>query len=215
MERSATRLRRGVATAAIFATTVSGCAARPGATGSSAASPPTATTVSTTVQQGAGASAVDEAVGALLDSGSYAFEIDIVLVGDQTIESTLRGWVDGPDRELRLAVGNATIVTRVIDGVATVEQDGTISEVPVQEADAAPSLGILRSLDEVVLMSPTEIMGALDASFLERAGFGTTGGADVVVYLTDAGVLAGYRIQTSNGSWTIDARFSDVGRDFG
>jgi hypothetical protein len=214
MERSATRLRRGVATAAISAAAAAGCTGSPGVTGSSAASTSTVTTVATTVQQGAGA-AVDEAVGALLDSGSYAFEIDIVLVGDQTIESTLRGWVDGPDRELRLAVGNATIVTRVIDGVATVEQDGTISEVPVQEADAAPSLGILRSLDEVVLMSPTEIMGALDASVLERAGFGTTGGADVVVYLTNAGVLAGYRIQTSNGSWTIDARFSDVGRDFG
>jgi len=191
-----------------------GCNGSSEAAGSPAPSPSTtrATVVTTTAQRGANA-AVDQAVAALLDAGSYAFEIAIVLVGDQTIESVLSGWVDGPDRELHLEVGDAAVVTRVIDGVATVERDGTVTEIPLQEADEGPSLGILRSLDEVVSMSSTEIVGFLDASVLDRAGFGTTGGADVVLYLTDEGVLAGYRIQTSNGSWTIDARFTDVGAD--
>jgi len=158
---------------------------------------------------------VDEAVDALLDAGSYAFEVHIALVvGAETIESELDGWVDGADRELRLQVGNEAVVTRVIDGVATIERNDNITAIPLERADRGPSLEVLRSLDQIIMISPTELVGVLDASHLEGTGFSAGGAADVVLYLAANGALSGYRMESGDKSWTVRARFSDAGESF-
>jgi hypothetical protein len=188
--------------------------------GSSVAShaAPSATTMATTASisdEDRIQAALDRAVDSLLDAGSYSFAVEVVLaVGATTVESELEGWVDGSDRELQLRVGDSAVVTRVLDGVATVERDGVVSEVPLERAEKPPSLEILRTLDQALFLSPTEISGFLVASVLESTGVDNEGIATVVLYLTQSGTLAGYEMQSSDTTWTVSARFSDVGSNF-
>jgi hypothetical protein len=155
------------------------------------------------------------AVDELLDAGSYAFDatIEVTLQGD-TAESELEGWVDGADRELTLKLGGEQVTTRVIDGVATVERDGETIEVPLAEAGNAPSLEILKGLRQIESESDNEITGALDAAALGASGFDVNGTAIVTVTLSADGSLSGYTMIAKNGSWSVEARFFDVGESF-
>ena len=157
---------------------------------------------------------IDRAVDGILEAGSYAMDVEVGLtLGAETIKSELAGWVDGPDRELRLRIGETVVVTRVLDGIATVERGGTVTEVPLAEAEEAPSLELLRFLDQLELVSTTEITGVLDSSLLE-GGFDTGGAARAVLHLTGTGELAGYSLQSSDNTWSLSVTFSDIGSHF-
>jgi hypothetical protein len=178
----------------------------------------TPTTPATTTTLAADTEPIDVigyAVEEVLNAGSYALEVvvELEVKGDIT-ETELEGWVDGSDRELTMTVGRESVTTRVIDGIATVERDGVITEVPLQEVGDSPSLEILNELNQAVFVSDTEITGALNASALKASGFDVNGTAIVTVYLTVEGSLAGYTMIGNNGSWAVDVRFFDIGQSF-
>lgn len=176
-------------------------------------SPPSASTA--TVAPDPALAAIDSAVTRLLDAGSYAFEATVSLaVAGTSAETELEGWVDGPNRKLLLKSGPDQVITRVVDGVATVERDGEVTEVPLEQAGDAPSLEILRAVRQASLRSPTEVNAKLSAAALGASGFDVTGSANVVVFLTEGGDLAGYSLRASNGTWSVDARFFDIGETF-
>ncbi len=170
---------------------------------------------STTAARDPALAAIGTAVTRLLDAGSYAFEATVSLaVAGTSTETELEGWVDGPNRKLLLKSGANQVTTHVVDGVATVERDGEVTEVPLEQAGDAPSLEILRAVRQASLRSPTEVTAKLSAAALGTSGFDVTGSADVVVFLTAGGDLAGYSLQASNGTWSVDARFFDIGETF-
>lgn len=177
-------------------------------TTTSSTSAPAATTIApaTTVLDGAGA--VSQAVDTLRDSGRYSFEAIIVLsVRDEPTEFEVEGWVDGADRELVLRGGGNEVITRVVDGVATVERNGVVTEVPLSEADEAPSIEILKSIEGAAFSATTEVTGMLSAAALGSSGFGVDGAADVIVRLGGELGLAGYSMIARNGTWTVDVDF--------
>ncbi len=159
--------------------------------------------------------ALDAAVVGLIDADSYAFEVTVTLATQGTeVATELEGWVRGTDRELVLRAGSEEVITRVIDGVATVERDGETIEVPLEEASDAPTLDILRALRNITSAADNEITGSLSASELKDFGFDVKGSAQVTVILTPSGSLASYLLTGNNGAWRVQTHFFDVGETF-
>ncbi len=153
-----------------------------------------------------------EAVDALAESGVYGFEATITLtVEGEAVEIELEGWVAGEDRKLVTRVGTDEVITRVVDGVATIERNGQITEVPLAEADDAPSIEILKMLQQPKLVSATEVTGRLSAADLRASGFDLNGAADVTIFLASDLSLSGYRIVAQNEALVADVRFTDIG----
>ncbi len=151
---------------------------------------------------------VAAAVDALAESGAYSFEATItVTVEGEAVEIELEGWVDAEDRELVTRVGADEVITRVIDGVATIERDGQIAEVPLAEADDAPSIEILKTLQQPEFVSATEVTGKLSAADLRASGFDLNGAANVTIYLASDLSLSGYRIEANNEALVVDVTF--------
>ena len=74
----------------------------------------------------------------LIEVGTYGFEAKILItLQDEPTEVEIEGWVDGSDRELVMRIQGQEVITRVIDGVATVEGDGETVEVPLTEGIGA------------------------------------------------------------------------------
>ena len=158
---------------------------------------------------------IQHAVDEVLNAGSYAFKVTVGLaVNGEMTETELEGWVDGSDRELTMKAGENQVTTRVIDGLATIERDGDVTEVPLREVGDSPSLDILNELTQVSFASATEITGTLNASALKASGFDINGAAKVIVTLTEDGSLAGYTITGNNNNWTVAAQFFDIGQSF-
>ncbi|MCH7583448.1 MAG: hypothetical protein IIC72_12560 [Acidobacteria bacterium] len=154
------------------------------------------------------ANSVDE----IVEAGSYAFEAKIQLsLQGQPTEIELEGWVDGSDRELVMKIDRQSVTTRVIDGLATVERDGETVEVPLTEAGSAPSILILKSIQNPTFETDNKITGKLNAADLVASDFDVKGSAIITVSITADGTLTGYSIQSNNDSWTVDVTFSDIG----
>ena len=154
---------------------------------------------------------VSEAIDALAESGVYGFEATITLtIEGEAVEVELEGWVDGEDRELVSRVGTDEVITRVVGGVATIERDGQITEVPLAEADDAPSIEILKMLQQPKLVSATEVTGKLSAADLRASGFDLKGAANVTIYLASDLSLSGYRIEANNEALVVDVSFTDI-----
>ncbi len=155
---------------------------------------------------------VAEAVDALAESGVYGFEATITLtIEGEDVVIELEGWVDGEDRELVTRVGTDEVITRVVDGVATIERDEQITEVPLAEANDAPSIEILKMLQQPKLVSATEVTGKLSATDLRASGFDLNGAANVTIYLASDLSLSGYRIEANNEALVVDVSFTDIG----
>jgi hypothetical protein len=186
-----------------------------GSPSASSPSTPTTTTDATIQAPLSPDEALDAAVVGLIDADSYAFEVTVTLATQGTeVTTELEGWVRGTDRELVLRAGSEEVITRVIDGVATVERDGETIEVPLEEASDAPTLDILRALGNISSTSDGEITGSLSASELKDFGFDVKGAADVTVILTASGSLASYLLTGNNGAWRVQTRFFDIGESF-
>lgn len=150
------------------------------------------------------------AVDALVQSAAYSFKSTVTLtVQGAEIQSELEGWVDGPDRQITLRIAEAEVTTRVIDGVATVERDGAVTEVSLTEAADAPSLQILRSI-----RNPTFVDGGVEGKLSGRdladSGYEVNGSATATVLIAADGTLGGYEIWGSNESWLISVTFTDL-----
>lgn len=158
---------------------------------------------------------IDDAVAHLLDAGSYAFEASIFLnAGNEVVETELEGWVDGEDRELVVKSGDQSLLTKVVDGVATVERDGEVSEVPLQEATEAPSLTILSGIDGLVESGTDEYQATLKSEALRASGFDDTTPVTITLKLDSEGNLSGYQLQSADGLWSANVRFEDIGESF-
>lgn len=158
------------------------------------------------------AQALDEAVDALIDVGSYAFEAKLLVsIQDEPTEVELEGWVNGSDRELTMTINRESVTTRVIDGVATVERDGETVEVALEEAGEPPSILILKSTQNPTFEDPAMIVGKLNSSDLASSNFDVNGAATVEVRLDDDGNLAGYTIVANNESWSVEVKLFDIG----
>ncbi len=163
-------------------------------------------------QQIDAASAVGGAVEALVAADGYQFEAMITIVHQgETVEIELEGWVDGSDRELAMRAGGNEVITRVIDGIATVEHDGEVIEVPLEEAGTPPSIEILKSIQRAKYVSQTKVAGRLNASDLKASGFDAVGAAEVVVYLGPDNSLIGYDLELTSGGWSAEVRFAPLG----
>ncbi len=182
---------------------------------SSAEAPTTTQRASETTEPAGAADVLAKAVDALIEAGSYAFEAKtIITIQDQPVEVEIEGWVDGSDRELTTKIDGQSVTTRVIDGVATVERDGESVEVGLQEADAAPSLLILKSIQAPTFDDPTTVVGKLNSSDLSTTNFDANGAASVEVRLDSDGNLTGYTILANNESWSIEVKLFDIGDNF-
>ncbi len=183
------------------------------ATAAPVSSSPTATTApGRSDRRNEAEATVAEAVDALAEAGAYGFEATITLtVEGQDVEIELEGWVDGEDRELVTRVGTEEVITRVVDGVATIERNGQITEVPLAEADDAPSIEILKTLQQPEFVSATEVTGKLSAADLRASGFDLNGAANVTIYLASDLSLTGYRIEANNEALVVDVTFTEIG----
>ncbi len=210
-------LRSRFTVAALFLV-VASCGGGETTIGSPSASSPFITTTTTPATTQASLSveeALDAAVTGLIEADSYAFEVTVTLATQGTeVETELEGWVQGTDRELVLRARSEEVITRVIDGVATVEREGETIEVPLEEASDAPTLDILRALGNINSAGDGEITGSLSASELKNLGFDVKGAAEVTVTLTPGGSLAGYVLIGNNGVWKVQTRFFDIGETF-
>lgn len=197
---------------------VASCGGEETTIGSSSASLPSITTTTTTTATQAPLpvdEALDAAVSGLIDADSYAFEVTVTIATQGTeVETELEGWVQGADRELVLRAGSDEVITRVLDGVATVERDGETIEVPLEEASDAPTLDILRAISNINSAGDDEITGNLSASELKNLGFDVKGAAEVTVTLTEDGSLASYVLTGNNSAWSVETRFLDIGKPF-
>ena len=197
---------------------IGGCTSTPTAdtetsTASTAAPETTAPTEQmSTEAEASAADVLANSVDEIVEAGSYAFEAKIQLsLQGQPTEIELEGWVDGSDRELVMKIDRQSVTTRVIDGLATVERDGETVEVPLTEAGSAPSILILKSIQNPTFETDNKISGKLNASDLAASDFDVKGSAIITVSITADGTLTGYSIQSNNDSWTVDVTFSDIG----
>ena len=156
------------------------------------------------------AAAPEEALRNALDLfrsvDAYRFSGTVIAVYgmNTTTQVEIEGWVDGDDRELVLRVAGAETMVRVIDGEATITQDGVVVEVPLARAQEAPSVEPLASLESPAFTASAEITGTLDATVLEVSDFEVTGVADAVVRVGGPLGVSGYTIVARGGGWTID-----------
>ena len=157
---------------------------------------------------------VAHGVDALVEAASYTFEATISLStkGEQT-EVELEGWVDGSDRELVMTIDRQSVTTRVIAGIATVERDGETVEIPLKEAGDAPSILILKSIQDPTFATDATITGKLNASALANTDYEVNGSAQIAVMVDSDGNLVGYVIRSNNESWSVDVKFSEIGKD--
>ena len=157
---------------------------------------------------------VAHGVDALVGAGSYAFEATILLStkGEQT-EVELEGWVDGSDRELVMTIDRQSVTTLVMAGIATVERDGETVEVSLEEAGDAPSILILKSIQNPTFATDTTITGNLNASALANTNYDVNGSATIEIMVDSEGNLVGYAIRSNNDSWSVDVKFSEIGED--
>ncbi len=206
-----------VATTAL-ALIIAGCTSTPTAntetsTASTAAPETTAPTEQmSTEAEASAADVLANSVDEIVEAGSYSFEAKIQLsLQGQPMEIELEGWVDGSDRELVMRIESQSVTTRVIGGLATVERDGETVEVPLTEAGSAPSILILKSIQNPTFETDNKISGKLNASDLAASDFDVKGSAIITVSITADGTLTGYSIQSNNDSWTVDVTFSDIG----
>lgn len=197
---------------------IGGCTSTPTAdtetsTASTAAPETTAPTEQmSTEAEASAADVLANSVDEIVEAGSYAFEAKIQLsLQGQPTEIELEGWVDGSDRELVMKIDRQSVTTRVIDGLATVERDGETVEVPLTEAGSAPSILILKSIQNPTFETDNKITGKLNAADLVASDFDVKGSAIITVSITADGTLTGYSIQSNNDSWTVDVTFSDIG----
>jgi hypothetical protein len=153
--------------------------------------------------------AVAGAVGKMLDLGSHAFEGTVIITAGSSAEFKVSGWVNGKDSEISLTSGEQTVITRVISGVATVEQDGVVTEIPISEAGDAPSLEILTELRKPEFATGSSVRGTLTAADLRSSGFDVNGVASVTVFLED-GDISGYTMTPNNGGWSVEMSFSEL-----
>lgn len=157
------------------------------------------------------AAELDGAVDRLVEAGSYRFRADVSLrVGGERTELEITGWVDGDDRELVLRDGDSFSATRVVAGVATVERNGTVTEIPLEAAATAPSLDILTRIRNVTYAPGNTLRGSLSAQALAEVGFEVDGSAQVSAVVVN-GELLEYTITATNDAWSITSVFSEVG----
>ena len=119
--------------------------------------------------------------------------------------TTLEGWVAGDDHEVTVRVGDDVVTTTVVDGVATQERNGTITEVPASTAAAAPA--ILDPLGQVTVID-NGIRGRLGGGDVGQLGFDVNGSVVVAVATAGDGTLTGYKITANNDSWSIVMAFT-------
>ncbi len=174
--------------------------------------PPSSSSVSTVLQSAepTAEEAVLGAVDKMLDLGSYAFEGTVIITSTSSAEFKVSGWVNGKDSEIALTSGEQTVITRVISGVATVEQDGVVTEIPIGEAGDAPSLEILTGLRKPQFATDSSVRGTLTAADLRSSGFDVSGVAWVTVFLGDDGDIAGYTLTPNSGGWSVEMSFSEL-----
>lgn len=213
------RLRTRIAALTITGLLASACASTPSADSTGQTTEPSVevTTTQATPERTEPANAADviaDAVDALVEAGTYAFEAKLlVTIQGQPTEIELEGWVDGSDRELVMKIDRQSVTTRVINGIATVERDGETVEVPLEEAGAAPSILILKSIQSPTFGADDTITGKLNASDLAATEYDVNGSATIEITVASDGNLAGYSILSNNDSWKIDVTFSDIGED--
>ena len=153
----------------------------------------------------------ENALNGLIEAGAYRFEVDVSLsTGSSVAEIEIDGWVDGADRELILRTALGEVITRVIDGVATVERYGETVTVPLESASTEPSLEVLTKMTDVSYAPGDTILGRLSESALRDVGFEVSGSARVAAVVDDE-FLIHYTITADNDAWSISTYFSDIG----
>ena len=216
MKNSKHRLHLAIVTAAMI---IAACGGTPTAESPTVATATTAVTpidtnsaTTATATPPTAAEAIEAAVDALLDAGSYAFEAEILVSsrGDDT-EVTIEGWVDGADRQLVTTLDEQSVTTLVIAGIATVDTDGEVVEVPLEEAGNAPSILVLSAIQNPVFEDESTISGKLNSSALASADYEVSGSAEIRVTFGQDGHLSGYSIAAKNNSWSIEVAFTKIG----
>jgi hypothetical protein len=154
--------------------------------------------------------AVAAAVGEMLKAEAYSFEGTVTITSTSDAEFQVSGWVNGKDSEISLTTGGQTVITRVLSGVATVEQGGVMTEIPLGEAGDAPSLEILTELKKSEFVTDGSVRGTLTAADLRASGFDVNGVAFVMVFLSDGGDISGYTMTPNNGGWSVEMSFSKL-----
>ena len=157
------------------------------------------------------------ALDTTLAAGTYRFEGTLEAVtsaGSQSIE--LSGWVNGANYELVVNSAGQQVTTTVQDGVATVTTPAGTTDIPVADATAAPSLSILRDLQDPTMASTGQVTGTLPDAALQQTGLAeaaTAGTAtNATITFDPDGTLTGYTLTDDAHTWTLTLRIFDVGQ---
>ena len=158
-----------------------------------------------------------EALDQTLAAASYRFAATVqAQTQSGMISVDLTGWVNGADRQLVTTSGGRQTTTTVKDGVATVTTPTATTEVPLTEAAAAPSLLLLRDLQEPGVVGVGEVTGTLSQAVLAGSGLsdGSAAGTvtDASITYEPGGTLTGYTLTDGAHTWTMTVRIYDVGQ---
>lgn len=162
-------------------------------------------------------SAYLDALDRTLAASAYRFEAAVqAQTQSGMISVDLTGWVSGSDRELVTSSGGQEMTTIVKDGVATVTTATGTTEVPLTEAAAAPSLLLLRDLQEPGVVGVGEVTGTLSQAVLAGTGLSSGSAAgtvtDASITYEPGGTLTGYTLTDGAHTWTMTVRIYDVGQ---
>lgn len=140
-------------------------------------------------------------------AGSYEFGGQLVAyVGSSSVTTGLHGWVDGTGQLIIAEASGGIVETLVVDGVASVTQNGSTATVDLGAVETAPSFDLLNAID-IQEETPGVVKGLVP-------GASTSGGSSVemlnvsVWYST---VITAYEISDPNGAWKLSMTFSNVG----
>ena len=160
--------------------------------------------VTTTVPE---PSEFEAAVDNTIAAGSYEFGGQLIAyVGASSATTGLHGWVDGTSQLIVTEASSGIVETLVVEGVATVTQNGSTSTVDLGAVETAPSFELLNGI-QIQEGAPGMVKGLVPA--VATNGEAATGMLNVTVWYST--VITAYEISDPSGAWELSMTFSNIG----
>jgi hypothetical protein len=149
----------------------------------------------------------ETALDTTIAAGSYEFGGQLIAhVGSSSVTTGLHGWVDGTSQLIVTEATSGVVETLVVDGIATVTQNGSTSTVDLGAVEGAPSFELLKAID-IQEETPGIVKGTVPAT--SANGEAASGVLNVTVWYSTT--ISAFEISEPNGAWELSMTFSNVG----
>ncbi len=149
----------------------------------------------------------EAALDSTITAGSYEFGGQLIAyVGSSTVTTNLHGWVDGTSQLIVTEATSGVVETLVVDGIASVTQNGSTSTVDLGAVESAPSFDLLNAID-IQEETPGMVKGTVKGSSADVDA--ASGDLNVTVWYSTG--ISAYEISDPNGAWELSMTFSNVG----